>query len=56
MTNRWGLSRDSLEPGAVTRIYLDEAGNFVPQVSGQSLFSLVLALVVPSSIETKLFR
>jgi hypothetical protein len=37
------------------RIYMDEAGNFVPQASGQSLFSLVLALVVPSSIETKLF-
>jgi hypothetical protein len=37
------------------RIYIDEAGNFDPQASGQSLFSLVLALVVPSSIETKLF-
>jgi hypothetical protein len=37
------------------RIYMDEAGNFVPQASGQSLFSLVLALVVPSSIEAKLF-
>ena len=37
------------------RIYMDEAGNFVPQASGQSLFSLVLALVMPSSIETKLF-
>ena len=37
------------------RIYIDEAGNFVPQASGQTLFSLVLALVVPSSIETKLF-
>ncbi len=34
------------------RIYIDEAGNFVPRASGQSLFSLVLALVVPSSIET----
>jgi hypothetical protein len=37
------------------RIYMDEAGNFVPQASGQSIFSLVLALVVPSSIEAKLF-
>jgi hypothetical protein len=37
------------------RIYIDEAGNFVPQASGESLFSLVLALGVPSSIETKLF-
>jgi hypothetical protein len=37
------------------RIYIDEAGNFVSQVSGQSLFSLVLALVVPSSIEAALF-
>src|SRR5258708_12674889 len=37
------------------RIYMDEAGNFVPRASGQSLFSLVLALVVPSSIEAKLF-
>src|SRR5579862_5588163 len=37
------------------RIYIDEAGNFVPQTSGHSLFSLVLAFVVPSSIEGKLF-
>ena len=37
------------------RIYIDEAGNFVPQASGESLFSLVLALVIPYSIETKLF-
>jgi hypothetical protein len=37
------------------RIYIDEAGNFVPQTSGQSLFSLVLAVVIPSSIETNLF-
>lgn len=36
-------------------IYIDEAGNFVPQPSGQSLFSLVLAVVVPSSAEAKLF-
>lgn len=34
---------------------MDEAGNFVSQAPGQSLFSLVLALVVPSSIEAKLF-
>jgi hypothetical protein len=37
------------------RIYIDEAGTFVAQPAGQSLFSLVLAIVVPSSIETKLF-
>ena len=37
------------------RIYIDEAGNFVPEASGRSIFSLVLALVVPSSIEPKLF-
>jgi hypothetical protein len=37
------------------QVYIDEAGNFVPQASGLSLFSLVLALVVPSSVETKLF-
>jgi hypothetical protein len=37
------------------RIYIDEAGNFVSQISGQSLFSLVLALVVPSTIEARLF-
>ena len=37
------------------RIYIDEAGNFVPQTSGQSLFSLVLAVVIPSSIEPNLF-
>jgi hypothetical protein len=37
------------------RIYIDEAGNFVSQISGQSLFSLVLALVVPSTIEANLF-
>jgi hypothetical protein len=37
------------------RIYIDEAGNFVAQAPGQSLFSLVFALVVPSLIEGKLF-
>jgi len=37
------------------RIYIDEAGAFVAQPAGQSLYSLVLAVVVPSSIETKLF-
>jgi hypothetical protein len=37
------------------RIYIDEAGAFVAQPSGQPLFSLVLAVVVPSSIEPKLF-
>jgi len=38
------------------RIYIDEAGNFVPPANGQSLFSLVLALVVPASIENELFQ
>jgi hypothetical protein len=37
------------------RIYIDEAGTFVAQPAGQPLFSLVLAVVVPTSIETKLF-
>lgn len=37
------------------RIYIDEAGGFIAQPTGQSLFSLVLAVVVPSSIEAKLF-
>jgi hypothetical protein len=37
------------------RIYIDEAGAFVAQPAGQSLFSIVLAVVVPSSIEAKLF-
>jgi Protein of unknown function (DUF3800) len=37
------------------RIYIDEAGGFVAQPAGQSLFSLVLAVVIPSSIETKIF-
>jgi Protein of unknown function (DUF3800) len=36
------------------RIYIDEAGNFVAPADGQSLFSLVLAVIVPSSIEAKL--
>jgi hypothetical protein len=38
------------------RIYVDEAGNFVVPADGQSLYSLVLALVVPSSVETNLFQ
>jgi hypothetical protein len=37
------------------RIFIDEAGNFVAPADGQSLFSLVLAIVVPSSIEAKFF-
>lgn len=36
------------------RIYIDEAGNFVVPADGQSLFSLVLALVIPTSIESGL--
>jgi hypothetical protein len=38
------------------RIYIDEAGNFVVPADGQSLFSLVLALLVPGSIENDLFQ
>src|SRR5215467_3723185 len=37
------------------RIYIDEAGAFIVPPSAQSLFSLVLALVVPSSAEDALF-
>lgn len=37
------------------RIYIDEAGPFVVPPSAQSLFSLVLALVIPSSLEDPLF-
>ncbi|HLW82171.1 MAG TPA: DUF3800 domain-containing protein [Candidatus Acidoferrales bacterium] len=37
------------------RIYIDEAGNFVSRASGQPLYSLVLGLVVPSSLEAALF-
>jgi len=38
------------------RIFTDEACNFVAPANGQSLFSLVLALVVPSSVENDLFQ
>jgi hypothetical protein len=38
------------------RVYIDEAGNFVVPADGQSLFSLVLALVIPTSIEPELFQ
>jgi hypothetical protein len=38
------------------RIYIDEAGNFVVPADGQSLYSLVLALVIPGSIENELFQ
>jgi hypothetical protein len=37
------------------KIYIDEAGGFVAQPAGQPLYSLVLAVVVPSSIEANLF-
>ena len=37
------------------KIYIDEAGAFVAQPTGQSLYSLVLAVIVPASIESKLF-
>ncbi len=38
------------------RIYIDEAGNFVTPANSKSLYSLVLALVVPTSVETVLFQ
>jgi hypothetical protein len=38
------------------RIYVDEAGSFVPPQSPRSSFSLVLALVIPSDIETNLLQ
>jgi hypothetical protein len=38
------------------RIFIDEAGNFVAPTNSQSLFSLVLALVIPSSVENDLFQ
>ncbi len=37
------------------RIYIDEAGAFIPPKPPRSLFSLVLALMIPSSIEKDLF-
>jgi hypothetical protein len=37
------------------RIYIDEAGPFMPPVHSRSSFSLVLAHVVPVSVETELF-
>jgi len=37
------------------RIFIDEAGPFVVPPSAQSLFSLVLALVIPSCVEPELF-
>jgi hypothetical protein len=56
-----GAKRMPLRPGPfvidlprAVRIYIDEAGAFVAQPAGQPLFSLVLAVVVPSSIELQL--
>lgn len=37
------------------RIYIDEAGAFIPPNSPRSLFSLVLALMVPTAVEEELF-
>lgn len=37
------------------RIYIDEAGPFVPPNPPRSLFSLILALMIPSAIEKDLF-
>jgi len=37
------------------RIYIDEAGPFLPPQPPRSLFSLVLSLIIPSSVEQELF-
>lgn len=37
------------------RIYIDEAGSFVPPTPSHSLFSVVLALIIPTAIEKDLF-
>jgi len=37
------------------RIYIDEAGPFLPPKPSRPLFSLVLSLVIPSSVEQELF-
>jgi|SRR5579872_5545084 len=37
------------------RIYIDEAGTFLPPTPSRPAFSLVLSLVVPSAIEKGLF-
>jgi hypothetical protein len=37
------------------RLYIDEAGLFVPPNPPRSLFSLVLALIIPTAIEKDLF-
>jgi len=37
------------------RIYIDEAGPFIPPNPPRSLFSLVLALIIPAAIEKDLF-
>jgi len=37
------------------RIYIDEAGPFVPPNPPRSLFSLILALIIPTAIEKDLF-
>src|SRR5256885_17202555 len=37
------------------RIYIDESGLFLPPNPPRSLFSLVLALIIPSGIEKDLF-
>jgi hypothetical protein len=37
------------------RIYIDEAGSFVPPNPPRPLFSLVLALIIPTAIEKDLF-
>jgi len=49
--HRWAVASVAL----VMRIYIDEAGIFVPPTGQQSSYSLVLALVIPSACEVNLF-
>ncbi len=49
--HRWAVASVAL----VMRIYIDEAGIFVPPTGQQSSYSLVLALVIPSGCEVNLF-
>jgi hypothetical protein len=37
------------------RIYIDEAGSFLPPAPPRTAFSLVLALIIPTEIEQELF-
>lgn len=51
----WSLTLNQPLNLCYMRIFIDEAGPFVVPPSAQSLFSLVLALVIPSYVEGDLF-